>query len=239
MVGNKSTTSDGILKVRKSSWHYRLYRYWQEKGGENSWGYRENLCHYCRVVAFWAPKRWFLYAQLWGVLRPWMIMAAAVLIAAIVTSAYLWPIRLVTVLAIIASYAVIIVTTRVGGKALIRKLRSIQWWNQHEETVAMAIAGVLFAAIGLALLVILGFIAYKYPVPFFVGLAGAIGFAGVVLSGIYGIRRWRERDASAPTGFLGPASRALRKVGDDAKLVVHYAVAKKRRICPFIGFVDR
>jgi len=64
----------GELTISESSWHHRWYRYWQKKGGQIGPKYVENLCHYVRVLVFWAPRRWFFHAQtMQGLLRPWIV----------------------------------------------------------------------------------------------------------------------------------------------------------------------
>ena len=44
--------------MKKETWHYRWYQYWITNGAGNSPTYRENLCHYVRVIVFWAPMTW-------------------------------------------------------------------------------------------------------------------------------------------------------------------------------------
>lgn len=50
----------GVLKVSKNSWHGRIYLNWKARGEFKTYGYRENLCHYVRVILIWAPINWFL-----------------------------------------------------------------------------------------------------------------------------------------------------------------------------------
>lgn len=51
----------GEVSVAENSWHYRIYSWWVNHDGGNTWGYKENFCHYCRVVLIWAPWRWVVY----------------------------------------------------------------------------------------------------------------------------------------------------------------------------------
>lgn len=44
--------------IDTNAWHYRLYAWWEAHIG-NTPGYKENLCHYMRVVLFWAWATWF------------------------------------------------------------------------------------------------------------------------------------------------------------------------------------
>lgn len=46
------------MTIKTDSWHYRWYAYWLERGRGNKPHYQENLCHYVRVLLFWAPMTW-------------------------------------------------------------------------------------------------------------------------------------------------------------------------------------
>lgn len=51
----------GVLKISRHSWHGRVYLNWKDRAEfKNTSAYQENLCHYVRVVLFWAPINWFL-----------------------------------------------------------------------------------------------------------------------------------------------------------------------------------
>lgn len=55
--------------IDRNAWHYRVYKYWQDWGRGNTLAYRENLCHYVRVLLFWAPMTWLdqrYEAGMWG-----------------------------------------------------------------------------------------------------------------------------------------------------------------------------
>lgn len=54
-----------MLDVERTSWHFRWYSYWLQTGRANSLGYRENLCHYVRVLVFWAPITWIDQHTVW------------------------------------------------------------------------------------------------------------------------------------------------------------------------------
>lgn len=50
------------IKVSSTSWHYNLYRWWASNSPwyrRHGHSYRENLCHYVRVILLWAPLLWF------------------------------------------------------------------------------------------------------------------------------------------------------------------------------------
>lgn len=47
------------------SWHYRWYAYWLKEGRGTTPSYQENLCHYVRVLLFWAPVTWIDQHTTW------------------------------------------------------------------------------------------------------------------------------------------------------------------------------
>ncbi len=50
--------------VSAQSWHAKMYSYWRQHGLIKTKDYRENLCHYVRVVLIWAPIAWMYNARL-------------------------------------------------------------------------------------------------------------------------------------------------------------------------------
>lgn len=65
-------------EVRPNSWHYRVYKWWKDQSGfdrKKSYTFRENFCHYSRVVLFWAPMGRFFVVPIWREVRLWMIAA--------------------------------------------------------------------------------------------------------------------------------------------------------------------
>lgn len=102
------------LNIEQTSWHSRWYHYWLSLGG-NAPG-TENLCHYVRVLVFWAPAAWFFRGRIFKVIPPWTIVAAAAVIGAVTTLCVLWPNDVLRVL--IGAAAVIAVVAFVIGLAL-------------------------------------------------------------------------------------------------------------------------
>lgn len=49
------------LVVSRNSWHGRLYHFWRDHAEFKTSGYRENLCHYVRVILLWGPLALFLH----------------------------------------------------------------------------------------------------------------------------------------------------------------------------------
>lgn len=52
--------------INTNSWHFRWYAYWLGTGRGVQPGYRENLCHYVRVLLFWAPMTWLDQHTSWN-----------------------------------------------------------------------------------------------------------------------------------------------------------------------------
>lgn len=108
------------LRLKPDAWHVRWYRLWLSLGGSEP-KYKENLCHYVRVLVFWAPLRWLVNGSVKG-LRAWVLPAAAVLAVALGYTYYLWPETFLTVatvagkvLGVLVVAAVVIVGGVLGG----------------------------------------------------------------------------------------------------------------------------
>lgn len=63
----------GEVMVDQDSWHYATYNWWRKHSRGNRPGYRENFCHYVRVILIWAPLLWLFKVPLFKRVRPWMI----------------------------------------------------------------------------------------------------------------------------------------------------------------------
>lgn len=79
-----------VWAVSTSSWHGKMYAFWKENSKfKNGAAYRENLCHYCRVILIWAPISMFAFYEVLG-MPPWAWLFLGTLFAgityAIVTS---------------------------------------------------------------------------------------------------------------------------------------------------------
>lgn len=64
------------INIPENSWHFWLYAWWREYSEYTKpQEFRENACHYIRVVFFWAPLGFFLHKPVIGKFRPWMLFA--------------------------------------------------------------------------------------------------------------------------------------------------------------------
>ncbi len=280
----------GELKISTSSWHYRWYQYWEDKGGYNGWHYQENLCHYMRVLLLWAPRRWFIHAStLRGWVRPWLVFFELDVLAITVVSYMIWPdktlLGLLVALLVAAAFAAdlgfvwvlrqkrtevigkylwektgpylrpagkflwagicaaarptwrgIRFTTRMiwrawtpVGNGLYGICRAVRRWSWEHDA---AVPGTILTLMVAAILAFLGWFAYTHLVAFLI-LTGAALF--LVPSALLGSARFDKWDKAHP-GAAFPGSKFAKGVAGTVKVAAHFAVAKKRKICPFISF---
>jgi hypothetical protein len=89
---------NGTLVVQPDSWHAQVYQYWRARGHLKTSGYRENLCHYVRVLVIWAPLMWFFRGQETQKIKPWVYAAVPTTLAAVALSFYRWTLGALDVL---------------------------------------------------------------------------------------------------------------------------------------------
>lgn len=105
---------DRVKKINPLSWHYRLYLWWKgysEFDLDKSSSFRENWCHYGRVVLFWAPLGWFFTVPVWREVRPWLITVVLGLLFALVYGLIVNPIA--TLVVIVSTVLAIIITVAI------------------------------------------------------------------------------------------------------------------------------
>lgn len=77
---------EGALEVDPHSWHAKWYNFWRDHAKYKATGYKENLCHYVRVLLIWAPIMWIRYGRI-GKVPSWM-PAALVIIAGVLWAGF-------------------------------------------------------------------------------------------------------------------------------------------------------
>lgn len=114
--------------VSTDSRHFKLYKLWRDRGGANPNGYRENFCHYWRVVVLWAPLRYFLYTQykdkVW--LRPSTIIGTALVGFGTLLAALIWPLTFLQVVLTVAGGAAFIALFLGGAYVIEQNQRQIK-----------------------------------------------------------------------------------------------------------------
>ena len=230
----------GEMTVSRKSWHYRLYQYWQKTGGKNQYGFRENLCHYCRVVALWAPLHWFLYQKLWSlsVLRPWVIALVTMLLSTIGVTAAIWPAefwhvfgRILIVLGMTIGIMLLIAFIM---WAFLWKLnvddKVKAWFDRHEKTKTILEASP-FVFLGVYFLGLLGLGFYFHPLITGIVIGSLIGTVMLLIAVASLWERYRKRAYATP-------KRPPTAIGEGVKLAWQYLMAKKHKVCPLIRFTD-
>jgi hypothetical protein len=72
------------------AWHRRRYEYWLSNGGQKP-AYKENLCHYVRVILFKVTWMKFIRRRLYSTIPLWVAPVAALAVVIIAAPFYLWP----------------------------------------------------------------------------------------------------------------------------------------------------
>lgn len=234
------------LRVSRQTWHGRLWHWWRDhsefKNGKLD-SYRENLCHYVRVVVFWGPLALFLRYPLgrWW-LTPFTLLAGIAGLTGITTALILSPGDVLAVVGILL--AVALFTTMAGLSCAYideHKEDIRQWWRTDgygthpikavgrflsrpilkvPVAVWLVIATILLltalvdVAIGLFVLGVIGWIIAL------IAIASGVGFLS---------EKAKARKA-AKAGEPEPEEGAVRVAG-------RYLVAKKHKVCPFIEVI--
>lgn len=241
----KAITSDE-LNVNENAWHYRFYQWWQKHGGHNKPAYRENLCHYMRVVLFWVPFFWSVKTRYRFGMRPiypivvglwagiyYLLPAsahAAWVIASMVCAFYiglfLFTLKKETTQRFLHKISPPFLLIWEAGldKAFAWFFKKKYWYIRPYMVAA------------LLLLIVWG---WSYPITVFklfailAAMAIAVGviFAVMIFITEMSDRRKERQRRVQPTYFSLPNKRSTSTV----KLAGQFVMAKKRKICPFIN----
>ncbi len=146
------------MNVSTRSWHGRVYRWWTTQASyqwrlNNPNRRRETLCHYVRVILFYAPAVWFLTGNTskrrpW--VRPWMVVVAVVGLSTLTACLAAWPgPTLVAVVKVAAGLGVsaLALGVVVGATWIIQQAedRKAKRANQPTEDRGPSFLGVLWA----------------------------------------------------------------------------------------------
>ena len=251
-------TARQTLVLSEDSWHVKVYRFWQKHGelktAKN--GYQENLCHYWRVVMFWAPINWFFDYQIAGVewLLPFTITLFVAAIATITAFLVLATTATLFALAVVIGVAILfglIIFTGLWAqdhpkqwKAIWRKIlwswakypcKTIAWLFLHlvvspVEWYLNTIPWLLPAILG-----VISVALYVYYCIVATVLVGLVTLSMVIVGGIIlFLANKQKRNAIKRAGTVIKEKKdpGIIKIGWET------AVAKKHKICPFISFKD-
>jgi hypothetical protein len=238
------------LRVSNRTWHGRLYAFWRRNAVFKKGGYRENLCHYVRVILFWGPLAVFIH---WAPFkRARYVTPCSVLTALVATVGIVWATIVYPSSVLSAVLTVLAITAAVAAGAFgINYLDNheddiVNWWKSEGRGVRQIRAvGRFFAAIGSAVSRFLMFTIFKLPVGLYLGvLAVALGsifgdilvlvwtlvtlvtIGVLILAAVVGEKVSQKRRNRIFD--LTPKDEGIVRVG------ARFVVAKKHKICPFI-----
>lgn len=249
-----------IWHVSQDTRHYRLYKYWLDHHPTDlhdpNLGYRENLCHYVRVLLFWGPLCWFVTRTYFtskdtnalNPIRPCTIVVGLIALAFLVWAVIFHPLSLL--IGILAGAGILALSSialwflwkldddPVFAKACGRPFRFIRrmltpvgkflhvWFF---EKYVSKYHGLSVGGLVLILLLLAGWIIWGlYWWPIFLILPGGIAavFAIVFLAYLIADYVWPWLKERL---HIKPKEQT-----GFVKVASEYIAAKKHRICPFI-----
>jgi hypothetical protein len=254
------------LVIGADTWHGRWYRYWLSLGGKQP-KYRENLCHYVRVLLIWAPLRWFFKARVVGWLQPWLGALFVVLVAAVAALFTFKTQESLEGLLVVGVVVGIIVLGVVGANVGIyldnnydMEKRVKRFWKKFGSRVWSKIVGYAEATIkwfftrsyivkGLAPVTVciiagftvLGILATPIFVVILLAILGTLALVTVIFGTIWSLLELNDYGKLDRLKKMWPwFKRFVEGTSDTVKLGVTYANTKKQGslICPFIDLPD-
>lgn len=112
-----------------ASIHYKIYQWWLKKSGKVI--PRENLCHYMRVVLFWAPLR--------AVAKPLLFLAALTVICGLVAITVISPMDALGFAMLIFGFAYLVFGTIIMKQQLHDilpdEIDKVRWLNEKTNTI--------------------------------------------------------------------------------------------------------
>ena len=228
----------GEITISADSWHYQIYQWWKNHGGSIKSNYRENLCHYMRVLMIWVPLFWFFLVPLYKWIRPWMVAAG------LVWGIVLWqagaPVRVTLYLAtLLALMAISLILNEKGVQRFADRWFAppLEWVWEHGLKSTL----VWFLTTGwlVTIAVLFGVAIWFGGTRFLLFIAFAIALIVALALFILGLAwicatvdTWlKHKIPSKPRQPKQPKQRG----SSTLKVVVHYLAAKKHKICPWIN----
>lgn len=244
----------GEISVDQDAWHYRVYQWWQYHGGRNNWGYRENLCHYMRVILIWAPLFWLFKVPIYKSVRPWVVAATLLWTLAF------WQIPglrtlMVTFTVFWVAYYYLIFEKKKTERFFQRISPPFIWLWDHglRSFLVWFFTKCMLKVVypwSVTLVISLGLFSWWSVETF--GLRDFLITVGIIAGAVVALilmllliifiavyvkpwwdDRMRKRRNKKPYRYSTPEPRRERG-SSTLKVAAHYAMAKKRKICPFI-----
>lgn len=243
----------GTLVVSRRSWHGRLYHFWREYAAfKNTSSYRENLCHYVRVILFWGPISLFIFAspKKREYITPLSVTVTVATIALIAYAIVTEPFgTLMTFLAGLGFVAAVAVLFFLFAYIENHKYEIRAWWfrdglgARQLKAVGRFLKAVISAPFRLLGYKVFGipYVAYVavgavvagsfYDIVVLLYALAAVGLAALVFMAAWGLDilvEWIRMQDWRPQREYKQKDEGIFKVG------ARFAVAKKGKICPFI-----
>ena len=230
-------------------WLVRFYHWYHEDRRRRR---QEDLCHFGRVVFFWAPLYWFFERRIFGWVRPWLIVLSTALLTFYVVLFAAQPqmVRITTIylLAIVAGSAAIFAVAVPTLQSLDHgRLGKLLVWPEHSLVHVW-----MFLAVG-AFAILSYFAAYHIVMVVMIslGLAAVLGGAAgiIVLGGYLVVAAFKGLFAvlgrilpplpSIEISFPAPVANAFKNAAGAISLGWNWLLTLKRRtICPWVTFKD-
>jgi len=236
---SKEFFSTDVFHVKNPSiWHAQFYLYWLKKGGQNKVGYRENWCHYWRVVLFHAPRRWlFTEASLWGTLPHWLAMSVSLyFLVRVLIFGIPVPRAILAGLISLPIIAVLVFAGRMSKKftewtkdRLVERGHAVDVWGERAGNAV----GVLVIIAVLAYVV---WAAIQWPLWFGIGVGVIVGIilaAILVTTAVAWMGYWWRGDDSL--GHSTQRNVILDNVTGTARFL-QFLIVWKRKSCPYVAF---
>ena len=230
-------------------WLVRFYHWYHE---DRRMRRREELCHFGRVVFFWAPLYWFFERRIFGWVRPWLIVSSVALLTfyAVLFAAQPQMVRIATIyllVAVAAAAAIIAVAVPVLQSLDHGRLGKLLVWPEDSLVHVW-----MFLAVG-GFAILSYFAAYPIvmAVVLFLGLAVVLGGAAgiIVLGGYIVVAAFKRLFAVlgrilpplplVEISFPAPVANAFKNAAGAISLGWNWLLTLKRRtICPWVTFRD-
>jgi hypothetical protein len=254
------------LTVSRRTWHGRLYHFWRDHSKfKNSSRYRENLCHYMRVILFWGPISVFIRwhpKRLPDFVTPMFTFFSLLALGSFGYTMYTRPLDTLEVVGVVLGTVLVLFLALLGSVYISDHIEDIKEWWVWEGTAVKPLKAVgrFFRAIGRFIATVFGAIyrfldrkVLKLPVGGWIAIAiwlGAcfidisvlwstlIGLAVLALLSILGTIGYKIYEEVRELTRHRRYVKTVTKEEGIISVGFRYAAAKKGRICPFIEVVN-
>lgn len=238
-AGKEFFATDTFHVKNPSVWHAKFYLYWLKHGGQNKANYKENWCHYWRVVLLYTPRKWiFAEEVLWKFVPHWVIaLSFLIFFLNVLVFSRSIPSATIDTVGLLFIWSAMAFALHVGersikwtGSRLEQRGYNVDAWGNRLGTVV----GIFFL---LMLLGLAGFAAFQWPIRFALGVGALFGLIAVLALGYTAVVRvqdWRyerrfHRDSTRRNVVLDNIVGTIR-------FFAQFVIKPKRKVCPYVEF---